>query len=500
MMKLTFKNEFLLARDGVKTEPIAFKNVAKYREYADERAEKVLNRMFVKTFARPPQALPLFLDEHQREGIIWALTRSRSYLAHAPGAGKTCEAVVASIFAEGVGQTVFIVPPSLTKNWEREIAKFHFKTTGIWSAQISVLPKSAKQKDMDWNADYLVVADSMLTKPWVLTQLLKRKIRFLAVDEASRFKESTSMRTIALFGGKLGPERRTPGIIHGAKYAVLLDGSPMPNRPVELWAPTYAMCPESIDFMEYTDFGLRYGGPRMNDFGQWEFRGSSHEDELREKLQEKFMHVVPESALNHPERLRSILLMSEDVRSAEVKRWEKKVLARINLNDIDESLSRGELAVTRSALGEEKVEWIAQYVRERLYKNDAILLFAWHRNVVDRLAEALSDFFPVVVKGGTSEAEREDGFKAFQSGATDLIIGNISAMGRGHNLQRATRVVFGEYSWTDEMNKQCEKRTSRRGNESENVRCDYIVCPDSMDEVILQSVFRKAASVRRVIG
>ncbi len=105
-----------------------------------------------------------------------------------------------------------------------------------------------------------------------------------------------------------------------------------------------------------------------------------------------------------------------------------------------------------------------------------------------------------MVIGGTSATEREKIFANFQAGTRKLIIGNIQAMGRGHNLQRADRVIFGEFSWTDELNKQCEKRASRRGSEKDFVRCEYIVCPGSIDEKVLSSVFTKEKRVKRVIG
>ena len=78
---------------------------------------------------------------------------------------------------------------------------------------------------------------------------------------------------------------------------------------------------------------------------------------------------------------------------------------------------------------------------------------------------------------------------------------NIAAGGRGHNLQRADRVVFAEWAWNDETNKQCEKRASRKGRDKDlPVRCNYIVCPNSMDEPILNAVFKKTESVKKVIG
>jgi SWI/SNF-related matrix-associated actin-dependent regulator 1 of chromatin subfamily A len=521
-MRLTFRNNQFVLLDAPATPAGEDWKLAGSKEYvttnasaavrfrrsADSIAERVFSRAFVKHYPLPTWPLPSFLDDpHQFDGVKWILTRSRSYLAHAPGAGKTAQAIVAAALAGDTGRVLFIVPPSLTANWERETIRFAGmmadrmgRHRSPWPA-VSVVPESEFQDRMGWGAEYIICPDSMLTKPWVLKRLIAMPKRLIAVDEASRFKEATSLRTIALFGGHKG-KLRSPGLIQDARHAVLLDGSPMPNRPMELWAPTYAMSPESIDFMSEQDFGFRYCGAKINDWGQWEFRHASHEDELKAKLQKSFMHVVPESALNHPERRRSILFMNEDPRTPAHKAWERRWLSTVRLDDIDEDMNQGEIATRRRELGERKVHWIAKYVSERLEsKDESILLFAWHREVCEGLYRALKAHRPALVMGGTKAAERELWFEQFQKGNCKLIIGNIAAMGRGHNLQRANRIIFGEFSWTDELNKQCEKRASRRGrDQAAFVRCDYIVAPGSMDEAILNSVFTKARNVKRIVG
>lgn len=471
---------------------------AHFRSIADETVEKIFKRTF-QTHYELPWLPPLpELDPHQLEGLRWVLSRKRSYLAHAPGAGKTAQAILASCLSKGEGTTLFIVPPSLIINWVREIEK-----VTAWIGRfptIGVVPTSNKQETMAWRADFIVCPDSMLATPWVYNSLRALKKKFIAVDEASRFKEPTADRALAFYGGIHG-DKAYPGLFRDARHVVFLDGSPMPNRPMELWAPIYALHPEAIDCMERDDFGYRYCGAKPNSRGVWEYLHSSNEAELQAKITKDFMHVVTEDRLSHPERLRSMHFLTKDVRSSEQKTWERTHLSRINLKDLSDDAGQGEMARFRRELGLRKVPHIAAYVSERLRdKNESILLFAWHREVCTSLMDALIEFNPGVIIGGVNAETREHVFAQFQAGTRKLIIGNISAMGRGHNLQAASRVIFGEFSWTDELNKQCEKRASRRGNDSFSTRCEYIVSPGSMDEVVLSSLFTKQKRVEKIIG
>jgi SWI/SNF-related matrix-associated actin-dependent regulator of chromatin subfamily A-like protein 1 len=500
-VQLTFeKGQFVLKnRFKESREVLDLKKAKKYSPVADRLAHKILYQ--TRNWKREMYQLPplIFLDAHQREGIEWILSRQRSYLAHAPGAGKTYQAICSACMLPEPGPTLIIVPPTLTLNWQREIKKLtqmisYYPTT-------SIVPLSSEQDEMDWSSDFIICPDSMLTKRWVYTKLLKLNPKFIAVDEASRFKEPFSQRSKAFYGGK-HDNVSYPGLFQKAHHVVLLDGSPMPNRPLELWTPTYALSPESIDCMNYFDFGFRYGGAKKNRYtGDWEFKGSTNEAELNEKLTKDFMHVVTEDKLDHPERLRSILLMTEDPRSPQLKKWEQKDLKNLSFLNLKENQNEGLLSEYRREVGLSKIKWTAEYVKQRLEdKNESILLFAWHREVCEGLSKALEKYKPTIIYGGVKSEQREDAFKNFNNGRRKLLIGNIQACGRGHNLQKADRVIFAEYSWTDELNKQCEKRASRRGNNKASIRCEYIVIPDSIDEIILQSVFTKAKRVKKVIG
>lgn len=468
---------------------------AKYRRYADEFVEKLFKRAFQEHYDLPdiPQ-LPM-LDHHQKEGIEWILRRKRSYLAHAPGAGKTAQALIAAHYASGEGQNVFIVPPGLVMNWQREFLKVS-GWIDTWPC-VGIVQSSDLQDRVAWRATNLIVPDSMLTREWVYERLQKLKKKVVVVDEASRLKDEQAERSIAFYGGVYG-DRTYRGLFQEARHVVFMDGSPMPNRPMELWAPAYSLHPEAIDCRNKDDFGYRYCGAKANGFGQWEYLWSSHEKELHEKLTKDFMHVVREEELTHPQRLRSILFMDEDVRTARQKTWEIKNLETLSF--INEDSSLGETAQYRRDLGISKAPWVIDYVRQRVHKNESVLLFCWHREVADLLFKGLNDNEAALVYGGTSPEDREKAFRCFQEGDLKVLVMNISAAARGHNLQRADRVIFAEYSWTDELNKQAEKRASRKGSTKMSIRCEYIVVPDSLDEIVLRSVFAKEKRVKKVIG
>lgn len=468
---------------------------AAYRECANDHAEKVFNRLFQTHYALPKLPPLPGLDPHQLEGLKWCLHRKRSYLAHAPGAGKTAVAILLACIAQGSGQSIFVVPPGLALNWENEILKFT-AWLGVWPA-VGIVGRSDTQDRVAWRADFLIVPDSMLSKAWVYDRLQKIKKKVVAVDEASRFKDPVAERSIAFYGGTSGGQRYA-GIYQTARHVVFMDGSPMPNRPIELWAPTYALHPQAIDCKSYDDFGYRYCGAKPNERGQWEYLYSSHEEELKRKLQNDFMHVVMEDQLTNPDRLRRMVWMDQDVRTAEYRDWQA---AHIPPRDFAEHQSEGEVARFRKELGMRKVQWVADYVAQRLYtKSESILLFAWHRHVVEALVKALAKWKPRHIYGKTPPEMRERAIAEFQSGKCQLLILNIATAGRGYNLQRANRVVFAEWSWTDELNKQCEHRAARRGSEEFIIPTDYIVAPYSLDHVTLRAVFSKQKRVKRIIG
>jgi SWI/SNF-related matrix-associated actin-dependent regulator 1 of chromatin subfamily A len=472
---------------------------ARFKQLADDKAKRVFEKHCLKNYVVPscgpivPPEMELF-DFQATKGIPHILRTNRTYLAHEPGLGKTAQAVCA--VNTKPGSTLVIVPSFLRYTWAREITKWAVPSF----PNIAIVPESKARSKMDWSAEYIICSDSMLQKPWVLFELEKRNFRFIFIDEAHRFKTPDANRTIALFGGKNGTIM-SRGLIYEAEHVCALSGTPMLNRPIELWPVARAMAPETIDFMGYLQFGYRYCGARMDDRGRVQFLGSNREEELHQRLTSRFMQRLRKADVlkDLPQKIREVLVVDKDMRKKEVVKLDEKISVRA-IGQNFENLSLGEYAELRHELGLSKIPFASNFVLNTLQfdEEEQVILFAWHKDVVEQLAENLSMFKPGIINGGVSIEKRTKIEDDFQSGRTRLIIGNISAMNLGLTLTRATRVVFVEYDWTPSANEQAEDRANRIGSEW-SVYCQYITIPSSFDEVMLNSVLRKQKIFNKVI-
>ncbi len=513
ILNLSFhQNKFVLQgvnigpADWERESPSAFsttniKAAARFRSHADSKAEMIFNKLMLKTIALPaggvlqPKGMDLY-DFQKNFGVPHILGGSKTYLAHEPGLGKSAQSICA--VNSKPGRTLLIVPSFLRITWAREITK--------WSMpdfpSIAVVPVSTKQALTNWAADFVIVPDSMLAKPWVISGLLKQNFRFVFIDEGHRFKTKEASRTVALFGGQT-KKLKSSGLIYRAEHVSILSGTPLLNRPIELWPMLYAMAPELIDFMSYQDFGFHFGGAFQDSRGHWHFTGSANEQELKNRIMGRFMQRITKKQVlkDLPDKVREVIVIDRDGRASDVKAMDQELMRKLRRSDFEKPKELGDYAKVRHQNGLAKVQWVADFV-DGILENDLteqVILFAHHRDVVEGLCKALAIWLPRFINGGVSIEMRTQIEDEFQKGARRLIVGNIDAMNLGLTLTAATRVVFAEYAWTPALNEQAEDRAHRIG-QKDSIFCQYLVLPNSIDEVILNSVMQKETKISKVMG
>lgn len=460
---------------------------AKFYEYCTPEAKIALSKILItvnKFYGLLEYPKGLNLRTFQKEAAFFALERNRSYLALDPGIGKT---VIAAVIYNTVRMpTVYICPPFLVKNVEAEFSR--------WCPGIKVHTERVRpvfQNCLWIIPDSLIIRDDVLKeiKSYLKQHQNNTTETLIFVDEAHRFKNDTSKRTQALFSFAKHFDK-----------AVLLSGTPVPNRPIELFPILTNMAPETIDFRTKYQFGERYCAAFFDRMGHWDYSGASNIAELSKKVHGKFMLRMRKSDVlkELPPKVEEMVILNGDIPN-DVMEMDSYLLRKYSPEDIMKGVLKEpnsdkelHLATYRRKLGEYKAEESAKYIKDVLENStESILIFAIHKATVEILRAALADYDPLVITGETSVPARQGIVDCFQlNPARRVFIGNIQAAGIGFTLTKATRVIFVEFSWVPGDNDQASDRAHRIG-QLDSVFVQYLVYANSVDASVLHTLFKK---------
>ena len=459
--------------------------------------------------------------QHQLEFVRWVLSRRASYIAGEAGTGKS---PVAPLCINTIpGPAIIICPSFLKLNWEDELEN--------WLIDFHHIQIFNKQTDIvNPNADIYIVPDSLLHVHNFRKQFfeLKKRFKYIFVDEAHRFKSEDARRTMSLAGRrdvKLGKGRKAEkvfwkGFHHITDHIIDLSGTPMPNRPLELYPLISRHAPHALNFLDPHRFGTRFCAGFESDWG-WDYTGNSNLEELHDILTKNYMLVKRlEDCVDLPALLPPQFLYIDDDRGAYAKD-EMQLLKTLRITDIlqlvssqDEAFKRrmhdalednpeiggfGFISELRKMLGLSKIKASVKVIKEMLEDDDKIVVFCWHKEVAKRLEELLSAYKPLVIIGGMKDKTRHDIVKKFQSEKDHrILVANIQAAGVGITLTKSSRVLFVEPSWVPTDNDQAISRCHRIG-QTRSVQATYLVVKNSLDHLILNAHINKSEVIKAAI-
>jgi SWI/SNF-related matrix-associated actin-dependent regulator 1 of chromatin subfamily A len=290
----------------------------------------------------------------------------------------------------------------------------------------------------------------------------------LFVDEAHRFKEETSQRTKALYS-LIAPHFHR---------VVLMSGTPMPNRPMELFVPLKHLAPESIDFMDRFEYGRKYCAGFKSRWG-WDFSGASNMGKLAEKIKSKFLLRIKKSDVltELPEKIREVVFLGDA--PAQVEKLEsplRKMLTETMQSTLITEDAVKELLKIRDAenlhvstyrrgLGLLMLSDMVPFIENSIEGGARPLVFISHQEVATKLAEKLREHNPIVITGATAPAKRQTLIDNFNDKASPhrVAILNIQAGGVGFDITSSTHVILAEPSWVPAENAQASDRAHRIG-------------------------------------
>lgn len=100
----------------------------------------------------------------------------------------------------------------------------------------------------------------------------------------------------------------------------------------------------------------------------------------------------------------------------------------------------------------QKLPYCIQYIHKVLERGESLVVFAHHRNIVEKLRKEFPDAKYII--GGQSKTNRQQNIDNFQmySGSnanhTNLIVCSLQASAVGITLTKAHTAIFIEYPWS----------------------------------------------------
>lgn len=406
------------------------------------------------------------------------------------GLGKTAQSIVA---AERVGakRILVICPSSVKINWLREFLKWSsYKNIFIVGKQGRI---PAKKCVIDTNAEVIIVNYDLCIMPNIKRQICSLKFDVGIMDEAHYLMNRTSGRTKAILA--------RGGIIWSCDYKWALSGTIMKNRNRDCYAILRSLFPHVLGkYTQYINYANHFCGGHQGAFG-FEDNLSTNTKELGEIMSKIMIRRTKTDVLSQlPELIEQNIYMDttpaiEAVLNSEKEFTEDDKKAILNFEML------GETASYRKQLALAKLPQVIEYSKEVLDSVDKVTIFAYHRDMINTLADKLADYGVSVVMGGlTPEQKQYEVDKFVNDPNTRVFIGQIQAAGTGvDGLQTVcSDVIFAELDWVPGTVDQAKARCHRMGQQNAT-HIHYLVVGDSLEESMLNVLRSKRKNIEIVM-
>lgn len=443
---------------------------------------------------------------YQQAGIHFALQHSGVLIGDEMGLGKTVQAI-GVINAEKPKTVLVVCPSSLKINWRKELERWLTEPYRIHVLQ---------------GKDQFPTIPEIVIMNYDILAKFQKQIRalewdLLIADEAHYMKNPKAQRTISLLGkGKeVSPLK--------AKRKILLTGTPITNRPIEIFPLVSYLWPNVFNNLFY--FAKRYCAAQQDGYG-WDFTGASNLGELQNMLRANGMirRLKADVLKELPPKTRQVVaLPSESVgaiirKEGELFKKQEKEVKRLQIamkeakSQKDENTYRSavqnlrqaynvaftEMAAVRKELAIAKIPFVIEYVEGMIEEGQKVVVMAHHRDVVNKLQDHFG-LKAVKLYGGMPEVEKSNNVDRFQQDPSCMVfIGSIHAAGVGITLTAAQNMLFAELDWTPANMLQAEDRIHRIG-QAGNALIQQLVFDGSLDAKMADTLVRKMAVIEKAL-
>ncbi|MDA8740893.1 DEAD/DEAH box helicase, partial [Rhodobacteraceae bacterium] len=423
------------------------------------------------------------LYPHQADGVSFLISKKRAILADDMGLGKTRQAIVAAEVVVPDGPVLVVCPASLKLNWRREIK--------------AVYPDIAVEvvgfdKASDHSPRWIIINYDLLAR--YSERLNGINWSCIILDEAHFIKNASKRTTHCL--KLLGVQDAAKAPLVGPDYVFLLTGTPMTNRPKDLF--NLLRCVGHPSSRSFLSFAKRYCDAYRNDWG-WVTSGASNLGELNLLMKEIMLRRMKDEVLDLPPKIRSWV----PVDISDSKSTLNAIRSFLNWyvdtdpakpNDT-EFLAR--LTKVRTALHKAKQKAAADRIKDVVHQGDKVVLFTCFSEGIERHKKQLGNK-AVTITGSQTSEQRMQAVDAFQNNPdVRVCLCNIIAGGVGITLTAGTHVLFQDLDWVPANHAQAEDRCYRLGQISK-VTVEYLYAAGTLDSYIAELLEAKINLIKAV--
>jgi len=405
------------------------------------------------------------------------------------GLGKTCESL---LFARNQKKYPFVVfCPAITKaNWRKEIS--------FW-ADVKVDDVAVIEGKTPVSADFLRSKVSTVINYQVVEahtdELEDARYKLAIIDETQNIANPKAKQTKA-----------TLNIVEDIPCVVAMSGTPMINRPIDLYTTLRAIKKNTGDFT-FWNYVNRYCGAVQTKYG-WKFDGATNLAELNEKLLKGIMiRRKKEDVLKElPPKNRKYFYieMPEKVSTlyAEIRKDFSIYYNAVRGNSSEKFTAEKFTMIEKlkKIAIDGKKSKVVDFVLKTHSAVKKLIVYGHHIYFLDFLEKRLneSSIKTYRIDGETPQKDRDSNIEEFNTSSNCVLVCGIKCASTGLNLQTCNTIIFAELTWTPSDHLQAEDRIYRIGQKR---RCDiyYLIAEGTIEEKVYNVICRKDKVIKKAI-
>jgi hypothetical protein len=446
--------------------------------------------------AAPPLGLRAELRPYQQKGYAWLAFMTRlglgACLADDMGLGKTVQviALLQQRHEAGLNQkpALLVVPASLIGNWRAEVAKFAPELRLLVAhpsvVERSVLDKAAQQPEVVLNG-----MDAMLTTYAFLQRTPSWQAHdwgLVILDEAQAIKNPGAGATKAV--------KRLP-----AEARVALTGTPVENRPGDLWSLFDFLNPGLLGSPSAFAEVVKACAKRAEGFaplrklvGPYILRRMKTDKSIISDLPDKielkaWCGLTKRQMVIYAKLVEQLAVLLKDETMEPMRRKGLVLGFLMRFKQICNHPSQWSGDGTWKAEDSGKFLRLGEIMTELTERRERALVFTQFQETCEPLARFLATVCGregLVLHGGTAVGKRPKLVETFQAaGGPPFMVVSVKAGGTGLNLTAASQVIHFDRWWNPAVENQATDRAFRIG-QKRNVIVHKFVCQGTIEERI----------------